>query len=276
MFEGSFLARSRHMAGMSKGTAKMSNANVKNLKVKTHLPPPRAGPVTLGSDCSGWESLSKAAKCIGLNAKLKFASDINVHCRTMIAETEDSDVKIYHDTCTRAPGDAGSVDVYGAGFPCQPFSSIGKRRGATDARAGVTAHILKFIASAKPRCFILENVKGLLDTKNLPFFSSLITTLSKVRDHDGTQYYAVHWSLLNTMDYGIPQNRCRLYIVGWAKKHEAAPFAWPSKVKMAPLETFLDPPEKTPQLPSAAGAQKRLLGTMQLIRKRGGDLKELD
>ena len=163
MFEGSFLARSRHMAGMSKGTAKMSNANVKNLKVKTHLPPPRAGPVTLGSDCSGWESLSKAAKCIGLNAKLKFASDINVHCRTMIAETEDSDVKIYHDMCMRAPGDAGSVDVYGAGFPCQPFSSIGKRRGATDARAGVTAHILKFIASAKPRCFILETVKGLLE-----------------------------------------------------------------------------------------------------------------
>ena len=158
-------------------------SKVQNLKLKT---PHRA--VTLGSDCSGWESLSKSAKCIGLHAKLQFASDTEVHCRTIITETEGPDVKIFHDCCTRSTGEAVSVDVYGAGFPCQPWSSIGKRAGAADKRAGVAAHILQYIAEAKPKCFILENMKGLLDSKGLPFFANLIKTLLKVKDTDGSKY----------------------------------------------------------------------------------------
>ena len=151
---------------------------------------------------------------------------------------------------------------------------MGKRAGAADKRAGVAAHILQYIAEAKPKCFILENVKGLLESKGLPFFADLIKTLLKVKDTDGSKYYQLDWALLNTRDYGVPQNRCRLYIVGWAKKLEVAAFAWPRKIKMAPLATFLDPPETTPQFPTGPGAQKRLLATMRLIQARGGNLNK--
>eukprot|EP00959_Pyramimonas_sp_CCMP1952_P105571 2207288-Pyramimonas_sp.AAC.1 len=75
--------------------------------------------------------------------------------------------------------EAPYVDVFSAGFACQPFSSEGKNQGVADRRADVVGPILSYVHHRKPQAVIFENVTGILQQKNLPVLNRILTSLSR-------------------------------------------------------------------------------------------------
>jgi DNA (cytosine-5)-methyltransferase 1 len=107
--------------------------------------------------------------------------------------------------------DLPDFDVLSAGFPCQPFSSFGKREGFKHRTQGTLFHdVLTIIKAKKPKAFLLENVKGLLSHDNKETMKIIMRSLKMAGYH-------VDYAVLNAADYGVPQNRERVYIVGFRK-----------------------------------------------------------
>lgn len=113
------------------------------------------------------------------------------------------------------------TDIIMAGFPCQPFSFNGKGLGENDPDKGnlgkITYEIINYV---KPKAFLLENVKGLASKKNIKFLLRLVEELSAV--------FNVTWDVINCADYGVPQNRERVIIVG-VRKDLNTIFNFPTK-----------------------------------------------
>lgn len=99
-------------------------------------------------------------------------------------------------------------DLFTGGFPCQPFSTVGKMLGELDMRGTLFYDIIRICEYKKPRYVLLENVKGLLGKKHRPTFDKIISELNRIG------YNNVQYAVLNSKDYGIPQNRERLWIFG--------------------------------------------------------------
>ena len=105
------------------------------------------------------------------------------------------------------------------GFPCQPFSASGKRQGFVDTRGTLFFEIERILREKKPYGFILENVEGLvkhdLENKNNKIGRTLSTILYKLEVELG---YQVSWEVLDSIDFGLPQSRKRIFIVGTKTK----------------------------------------------------------
>jgi DNA (cytosine-5)-methyltransferase 1 len=102
-------------------------------------------------------------------------------------------------------------DLLTGGFPCQPFSSAGKKMGINDPRGSLFESIIKILEEHHPKFFILENVKRLLTMEKGAHFATILDALSQLD-------YFIEWRLLNAMDFGLPQNRQRTIIVGTSKQ----------------------------------------------------------
>jgi len=102
-------------------------------------------------------------------------------------------------------------EVLTAGFPCQPFSSAGKKLGIKDSRGTLFHHIVEIINKKKPNIFVLENVKRLLSMDKGNHFATILSELSGIG-------YLVEWRLINACDIGLPQNRQRVFIVGYKNR----------------------------------------------------------
>ena len=125
-------------------------------------------------------------------------------------------------------------DILLAGFPCQPFSIIGDRNGFIDTRGTLFFEIERIIAAKRPAAFLLENVKNLKGHDGGRTFSVILQHL-----HD--LGYSVHTRVLNALDFGLPQKRERVIIVGFDKNR---PFSWPIRVPQhASLSEILEPCE---------------------------------
>lgn len=98
-------------------------------------------------------------------------------------------------------------DLLVGGFPCQAFSIAGKRKGFADTRGTLFFEIARIINHKKPRLLVLENVKGLLSHDSGRTFFTVVHTLDELG-------YDLQWQVLNSKDFGVPQNRERIYIVG--------------------------------------------------------------
>ena len=98
-------------------------------------------------------------------------------------------------------------DIFCGGFPCQSFSIAGKRRGFEDTRGTLFFEVARILHDKKPKYFILENVKGLLNHDGGRTFATIIEVLTDLG-------YKVQWQVLNSKFFGVPQNRERVYIVG--------------------------------------------------------------
>lgn len=99
------------------------------------------------------------------------------------------------------------VDVICGGFPCQSFSVAGKRGGFDDTRGTMFFEIARFAEQIKPRILLLENVKGLLSHDQGNTFGTILHTLDELG-------YDCEWQVLNSKNFGVPQNRERVFIVG--------------------------------------------------------------
>jgi DNA (cytosine-5)-methyltransferase 1 len=100
-------------------------------------------------------------------------------------------------------------DLLTGGFPCQPFSSAGKKKGIYDPRGTLFEIIVSILQQHRPRFFILENVKRLLTMERGLHFATILSSLA---DLD----YTIEWRLLNAMNFGLPQNRQRVLLAGAA------------------------------------------------------------
>lgn len=108
-----------------------------------------------------------------------------------------------------------------AGFPCQPFSIIGNGKGFSDTRGTLFFDIARIIEAKRPKAFVLENVKQLVSHKNGHTFKRIRETLECLG-------YFIDYRILNALDYGLPQKRERVFIVGFYKPMD---FQWPKKIK---------------------------------------------
>lgn len=122
-------------------------------------------------------------------------------------------------------------DVLFAGFPCQPFSIIGKQHGFEDARGTLFFDIVRILEEKKPAFLILENVKQLATHDSGKTISTITGALE-------TLGYSVHWKVLNALDYGLPQKRERTVIVGFLDSQTV--FQFPKPIPMIPLTELLE------------------------------------
>lgn len=172
--------------------------------------------VTIGELFCGAGVGSVGAKVLGL--KTQYAYDNNKHA-VLTYNINIEDVAEVKDLKTLPVEDIPNADIIMAGFPCQPFSFNGKGLGVDDPDKGNLGKITyEIIKNKLPKAFLLENVKGLTSKKNLPFLESLVEDLSKD--------YNVTWDTINCADYGVPQNRERVFIVGLRNDLEAS-FVFP-------------------------------------------------
>lgn len=99
------------------------------------------------------------------------------------------------------------VDIVVGGVPCQPWSVAGKLKGFEDPRGKLWFDVIKLIHKSQPKAFIFENVRGLASPINRDSFEYLLSELEKIN-------YCVKWKIINSYDFGLPQNRERVFIVG--------------------------------------------------------------
>ena len=156
----------------------------------------------IGGFRMGLESLGH--HCVGFCEIDKFA-------RTSYKAIYDTEGDIeFHDIrniTTDAIRGIGRVDIICGGFPCQAFSIAGNRRGFEDTRGTLFFEVARFASILRPKYLFLENVKGLLSHDNGTTFETILRTLDELG-------YDVEWQVLNSKDFGVPQNRERVFLIG--------------------------------------------------------------
>lgn len=129
-------------------------------------------------------------------------------------------------------------DILLAGFPCQPFSIAGKGLGFADTRGTLFFNIEKIIEAKMPKAFLLENVKRLVSHDSGQTFGVICEKLKK-------SGYTIYFKVLNSLEFGLPQKRERIYIVGF---REELHFNFPKPLGYyKPLTDFLDKDEDVPK-----------------------------
>lgn len=162
------------------------------------------GGFRLGMEAAGHE-------CIGFCEIDKFARASYKAIHNTEGEIELHDITTVTDDEVRA---IGEVDVICGGFPCQAFSIAGARRGFEDTRGTLFFEIARFASILKPKYLFLENVKGLLNHDGGNTFKTIIGTLDELG-------YDAEWEICNSKNFGVPQNRERVFIVGHLRGRRA-------------------------------------------------------
>lgn len=178
----------------------------------------------------------QAGKSLGMECV--FACDIDEQARK--AYEHNYGIKPHGDITGVRSKYIPDHQILFAGFPCQPFSIIGSRNGFADARGTLFFEIARIIEDKAPEAFVLENVRQLASHDH---GKTLTRILEILRDDLG---YHVEYKIFNALNFGVPQKRERVLIVGF--KHPVADFGWDniSKIPMKPLSEILesDPDEK--------------------------------
>lgn len=161
----------------------------------------KAKQLSLDADKRGDNSdlLQRTPSCVGYSEIDKYA--IKVYERNF------PNVRNYGDITKINAKELPDFDCLVGGFPCQAFSIAGKRRGFDDTRGTLFFDLARILREKQPRYFVFENVKGLLSHDQGNTFRTIITTIDELG-------YDCQWSVLNSKDFGVPQNRERVYIVG--------------------------------------------------------------
>ena len=123
----------------------------------------------------------------------------------------DTSKEVYYDDArTIDPETMPDFDLICGGFPCQSFSIAGKRRGFDDTRGTLFFEIARIAAVKRPKYLLLENVPGLLSHDKGRTFAAILGTLDELG-------YDVTWQVLNSADFGVPQSRKRVFIIGFLR-----------------------------------------------------------
>ncbi len=173
------------------------------------------GGIRLGFDKAGGE-------CV-------FSSEWNNHCRK--AYWENFNEMPHGDINEIDPASVPQHEILTAGFPCQPFSISGKQKGFEDTRGTLIYKVLEIISHSHPKVVFLENVKHLVHHDKGKTLKIILENLKKLG-------YTVNWKILNATDFGVPQNRERIIIIGSLSKKQFN-FSELKKSKTLALKYFL-------------------------------------
>jgi DNA (cytosine-5)-methyltransferase 1 len=169
-----------------------------------------------------------AATNLGL--KVVFASDIDEDVRR--AYKHNYGLEPQGDITAIPAEDIPDHDILMAGFPCQPFSIIGSKKGTADPRGTLFLEILRIVRVKKPIAIVLENVKQLASVQHGEVLKHIVTDLKAMG-------YSVDWRILNALNFGVPQKRERVIIVATLQHFDE--FPWPKEKKpMKPLSEILE------------------------------------
>jgi DNA (cytosine-5)-methyltransferase 1 len=194
--------------------------------------------IKVGTDFSGIGAPEMALKYLGIEYESIFSCEIDKYARESYIQFHNTNI-MYEDITKRNHKEVEQLDLYVAGFPCQSFSTAGKRKGFDEARGTLFFNVAEFIQINQPKVFILENVKGLLSHDSGKTFQTIIDILSNGGGTINSQIsfdmfddglgYHIYYKVLNTKDFGIPQNRERIFIVGFKDFRE---FSFPKPIEL--------------------------------------------
>lgn len=144
------------------------------------------------------------------------------------------DDRNFSDLTKINPENLPDFDFMIAGFPCQTFSIVGKRAGFEDARGQIIYYLINIMKNKNVKYFILENVKGLVNHNKGETFRIIREELERIG-------YNIYYKVLDSSNYGVPQKRERIYIVGFKKELDNGKFSFPDKFDYIPdFEDFID------------------------------------
>ena len=190
--------------------------------------------IRIGTLFSGIGAIEHAFQRLKLNHKIIFAGDIDPHVKNSYMANYGLAEKDWHNDVTKfsAKKYAGKIDLLVGGSPCQAFSMVGKRKGLEDIRGTLFYDFARIVNETQPKVFIYENVKGLVNHDNGK-------TWKVVKDVFNDLGYKIHYQVLNSRDYGIPQNRERIFVIGF--KDNSVQFTFPKKVILEyTMQDFLE------------------------------------
>lgn len=166
--------------------------------------------VRIGTVFSGIGAIEHAFQRLKLKHKIIFAGDIDANCKkSYFANYEINEEDWFTDVREfDASKYRGKVDFVIGGAPCQAFSMVGKRLGFEDARGTLFYEFARIVKETNPKVFLFENVKGMLNHDGG-------RTWRVIHDIFEELGYDVHFRVLNSKDYGIPQNRERIFCLGF-------------------------------------------------------------
>ena len=159
----------------------------------------RLGMESAGHECIGFCEIDKFARA-SYKAIHDTKGEIELHDITRV--TDESIRRI------------GRVDAICGGFPCQAFSIAGNRRGFEDTRGTLFFEIARFASILRPQYLFLENVKGLLNHDGGATFETILGALDELG-------YNVEWENINSKNFGVPQNRERVFIIGHSRRYRS-------------------------------------------------------
>jgi len=185
--------------------------------------------IRLATLFSGIGAIEQSLKRLKLKHEIIFAGDIDPHVKNSYMANYDIKEADWHDDITEfsAKKYKYKVDLLIGGSPCQSFSMVGERAGLEDARGTLFYDFARVVDESKPKVFIFENVKGLLSHdkgKTWQIMQDIFESLG----------YKIYSKVLNSRDYGVPQTRNRIYVVGFRNKKTK--FSFPDPI---PLETAM-------------------------------------
>ena len=229
--------------------------------------------ITIGTDFSGIGAPEQALVKLGIKHQSKFACDVDKYAKKSYLANYKTE-NFYDDITKRNHNKAPYVDLYVAGFPCQAFSLAGKRKGLEDTRGTLFFDLLKYLKAKKPKYFILENVKGLLSSNGGRTFLTILDCLAKatngqysLSNYQNALNYYIYYKVLNTKDFGIPQNRERVFIVGFRDKKHSFKFPKPFKLELKLKDILQDNPDSKYNLSKNTILEK---GTGNVLYNRKG------
>jgi DNA (cytosine-5)-methyltransferase 1 len=171
-----------------------------------------------------------------LGGRCVFASEMDIHARKTYEHNfkkispELFKNKMFNDDIRNiSPDDIPNFDILCAGFPCQPFSQAGHKRGFDDnhssERGNLFFNIAEILESKKPKAFFLENVRGLVKHDNGNTFKTIRNILEDLG-------YSFYFKIIKATDYGLPQHRPRVFMIGFKDENLFRNFTFPDTIPL--------------------------------------------
>lgn len=171
--------------------------------------------------CSGVGSPEVAIRNLGIKHEIVFGCEIDKYARQTYLANFNPSMMLEDMTKEDWEDEKYYSDIFIGGIPCQAFSLAGKRLGELDSRGLLFYDFYRYVKNQQPKYFIIENVKGLLSMDKGNVFNNWKALLGQsengnmfLHTHEDSLMYNLHWKVLNTKNFGLPQNRERVFLIG--------------------------------------------------------------
>jgi DNA (cytosine-5)-methyltransferase 1 len=198
--------------------------------------------IKVATVCTGVGAPEMALKMMGVPHEIVFGCEIDKYARTTYQANFNPHTMYTDMTKESWTGEHYYADLFVGGIPCQAFSLAGKRLGELDPRGLLFYNFYDYVDKNRPKAFVIENVKGLLSDNNGKTFQNWVQLLARsvntqeiLFSHADSLRYNLHYTVLNAKDFGLPQNRERVFLVGIREDLPNTfrfPVGWPLEIRL--------------------------------------------